>query len=110
MTEPIVELTNADTARYRLHTESGTRYLIDLDAHTLVRCPEYLRPDSSHLRRDGIVLELLSIERCRVGERAVFMLRGVNSDPEIATQRATTPVVSIERLGDDTRQPLRRTS
>lgn len=84
-------------------TESGSRYLIDLDLQRLCRKPRTETPvdvdvDSVDLRRDHEWIHILMIERLEVGERAEFVLEPLgNPRSTIFTRRSTTPVVSIQR-------------
>src|SRR4051794_25684023 len=111
------ETTLAGLARgvFRVWTESSV-YLVSLndDGHTLTRTPGEglgaapqvpgeLAPPSD-LRVDGDALELVSIERCVVGERAIFMVAmpaGVPVAPGYlgVTERTTTIVRGIESIG-----------
>ena len=57
---------------------------------------DFLDAGFSRLRRDGEELELLMLESCEVGVRAVFWIQ-VRND-HIPTFRMTSPVVGIEAL------------
>ena len=108
------ELTDSERGRFLVRTESS-RYLLELtdDGHRLHRMPgegvgpvEYLPPPgpASILRHDGNKLVLLHIGQCRLGRPAEFVLRMPDGEPSVpdgylATQRITTIVREIERIG-----------
>ncbi len=83
--------------RYRVATASGTQYEVDLDRHTLARRPDCASAEPNYFRRDLELVKLLSVETCRIGECALFLidlqLRGV-----AFTARRSTEVWSIELL------------
>ncbi|BDZ44517.1 hypothetical protein GCM10025866_04260 [Naasia aerilata] len=66
---------DSTTGRYRLTTESGSQYIVDLDQNSLVRMrgaapPSALDDDpspSEPLRRDGRPVALVSIREATVG-------------------------------------------
>lgn len=72
-------------------TESGTRYLLDLDAETVQRVP----PPGGHLRGDGEPLRLVEWDEITVGlPMRVTVQHGRDEE---TTLRETTPVVSLAR-------------
>jgi len=84
----------------RVRTDSGALYLVNLDMMELCRSVD--AASGAHddpvadLRKDDSVLTLLSVERCRNGRSAVFVLTGVADDPNTVTFRQTTPVTTVE--------------
>ena len=111
----ISALTVLDRGVFRVWTESSA-YLVSLtdDGHTLTRTPGRglgaaphipgdLAPPSD-LRVDGQALQLVAIERCAVGESAIFIVAmppGVPVAPGDlgATERTTTIVRGIRGIG-----------
>lgn len=93
----ITHLTNESTGRYRLTTESGSQYLLDLDGRTLSREQSQSNAESVTMRRDSEEVALVNVARLEVGFSAVlFIDLGV---PDVAvTRRTTTPLFSIDRL------------
>lgn len=94
------ELQNSDAGRYLV---TGSQSLLDLDDRTLTRTMaattpiiEYLDAGFTQLRRDREAIELLLLERCRVGASALIWLQ-VRAD-HVATLRTTSPVLRIEDL------------
>ena len=82
--------------RWRIRTEHSS-YVLDLDARTITRDPQHA--DASELSNDGATIPLVALVRCEIG-------RGMNAiiqhpDRDCQTTRATTPVVKIERMGED---------
>lgn len=111
---PLTALTDADLGLFRVWTESSL-YVLTLTqhGHTIARTPgeglgaapgipgELAPP--SNMRVDGDFLKLVTIERCVVGQSAIFMVAmppGVPVAPGYlgVTQRTTTIVRGIERL------------
>ncbi|MCO4263727.1 hypothetical protein NG697_12475 [Pseudarthrobacter sp. MDT3-26] len=97
------ELRNDDTGRYLVVTATGSHYVLDLTSRTLQRqmaatppVTDYREAGVSQLRRDGETVELLMIERCMVGEPAIYFLQ-IRQD-HVPTERMTSPVVRIEEL------------
>lgn len=100
-------------------TESGSRYLLDLDAMTALRLAreeplldQLLEPEqrvvSVPMRKDAETLPLLGFvdDAIAVGQPAYLAIGGVTSRlGYLSTLRATTPVVEICRMatsgGDD---------
>jgi hypothetical protein len=97
------ELRNDDAGRYLMVTATGSHYVLDLTARTVQRkmaatapLVDFLDAGFSKLRRDGETVELLMIERCKVGESAVYFLQ-IRQD-HVPTERTTSSVVRIEEL------------
>jgi len=110
---PIKALANDDRGTFRVYTESSSYLLTLTDAgHTLTRTPGAglgkepgvpgVLPPAADLRADYQPFELLRIERCEVGERAVFLVRMPPGVPVALgtefTDRVTTIVRGIEKL------------
>lgn len=92
------------TGTYVVRTKTSC-YLLDLDERKAVRCPGRKAIDEwdvAQLRKDGTDVTLVDWS-VKVGERMLLLLHGVADDPEVYTQRRTTPVVSIELPGNSTR-------
>jgi hypothetical protein len=96
-------ISNDDVGRFLVTTATGSQYVVDLDARTILRTMaataplvDFLDAAFSQLRRDGEPLELLMLESCKVGSpgRVWVQVR----DDHIPTFRATSPVVRIEPL------------
>jgi hypothetical protein len=98
-------LMDSTTGRYRVTTESGSQYIVDLDQNTLVRLrgaapPSALDDDpfpSEPLRHDGRPVTLVNIREATVGRSAEFLVD--LEEPDVAaTMRATTMITSIEQI------------
>jgi hypothetical protein len=98
-------LMDSTTGRYRVTTESGSQYIVDLDQNSLVRLrgaapPSALDDDpfpSEPLRRDGRPVTLVGIREATVGRSGEFLVD--LEEPEVAaTVRATTMITSIEQI------------
>lgn len=76
-------------------TESDSTYLLDLDLST---CTRYPSEAASRLRLDGDEAPVIELLRLTVGEPMEVFL--AIRDDGVPTYRRTTPVVSIERVGD----------
>ena len=85
------------SGRYLVHTQSGSRYDIDLDRETFTRLPAMDMAVDRSLRRDGEEATLLEIVDCTVGRSATLMI-DLSWGAVLFTRRCTTSVVSIERL------------
>jgi hypothetical protein len=87
-------------------TESGSRYLLDLDLESLTRVrgreqpPDPAAAFPAKLRdHDRGAVRLLRIVRLKVGEPAVFDIESLSDSPFVAyTRRTTTYVVEIRSL------------
>ena len=95
--QTVQQLKDNETGRWKVTTESGTVYLVNLDQRTLRR---QHASGGNDLRKDASVVRLIGVLDCRVGESAAFVLAGVSDDPDVVTTRQTTPVTSILRLPD----------
>ncbi|TFC38980.1 hypothetical protein [Cryobacterium sp. TMT2-14] len=85
------------TGRFRIQTQSGSIYLLDLDRHEMCRFPATDDPDRDHnLRRDGSPIRLLRIIECSIN-RSMHLLIDLAVPGVDATTRRTTPVTTIER-------------
>lgn len=96
--DPMDSLLDAVSGTFTVLTESGSRYLIDLDDNTLTRLP-FDDDELSVMRRDGEPVKLMAIRDLTVGrpgELVVFLGIG-----QFLTTRRTTTVVSIFRCWDD---------
>ena len=92
------QLTFDDKGTFRITTESGTIYLVEVDNGKMGKLSRVNDPDSElsiTMRKDASALQLVGIFRCVVGSSAIFMLYGVAEDPKTFTQRITTPVKEI---------------
>lgn len=104
--EPAADPTLEYSGRVEVLTESGSRYILDLDLELLTRVrgteqpidPEVSFP--SKLRdHDRGAVRLLRVVRLRVGERAVFDIQSLSDNPDVAyTRRTTTYVLEVRRL------------
>ena len=84
-------LTDKSAGRWFVTTASGSRYLLDLDAHTSQRVPSVA---SSDLRRDEQPVPLLRIITCEVGVLLELVI-DVRGDG-VVTYRRGTAVEEIE--------------
>lgn len=75
---------------WRVETQSGSVYQVDLDGRTLRRVN-----DEYALRRDGEVLRLHRVLACEVGEDGHFAIQVVD---DAVTFRLTTTILSITRI------------
>ena len=113
MTRTTLDLSDGGT--WLIATESGSEYLVDLEARTVVRLAsqESVAQQlderwhvSLPMRRDGETLPLLGIvdPPIEVGRRARLLLGAVRREavPDgrtyLHTERTTTPVTRIRRL------------
>ncbi len=96
---------DSTSGRYRLTTESGSQYVIDLDRNLVIRMrgaalPSAVDddpPPSDPLRGDGRPVALVRIREATVGRPGQFLLD--LHEPDVRTTvRATTPIVSIEPI------------
>ena len=86
------------TGQFRIRTQSGSTYLLDLDRHQMCRIPATNDPERDHnLRRDGSTVRLLGIAECTVG-RPMHLLIDLAIAGVEATIRRSTPVTAIERV------------
>jgi hypothetical protein len=101
----VEELTDDDTGRWQITTDSGSTYLLDLDQRLVTRTPAptlvghqpghdnyYL---VTHLEGDHEPQPLYQLVRCTVGE-GMYLLR--NQGPAWVTVCGTTPVCEIRPL------------
>lgn len=104
----VYEVTDHDTATYRMTSAAGTAYLLDLrpPSRTLTRLPfehdqhpGFALDPARGLRRDGEPLRLVFLDTLRVGESARFWL-DVREDG-VLTWRETTPITSITELKNE---------
>ncbi|MBK4119555.1 hypothetical protein [Kocuria rhizophila] len=102
------QLALEDGGSWLVVTSSGTKYLfrLDGDVPTVVRLvANEANPRADErtvMRRDGEVLPLLGLIEppIQVGRPAYLVVGDVNDNAGyVSTTRATTPVVSIHRLG-----------
>lgn len=118
MTEP--DQIDTSYGKVAVTTESGTRYMFDIDVHAVTRIPEAVRVDewleagnikpetellppgelqrTPALRRDGETIRLVGLGPIVIGERCVMLLDLLEAEPAVITTRETSPVVSIERV------------
>lgn len=97
------------TGRWLMTTESGSKYLLDLDAQTARRVQDYSNTTPSHervwsqpLRRDDETLPLLELGPVTIGQGAVLSLGQVdNYDGYVSTTRLTTAVINVEQIGGE---------
>jgi hypothetical protein len=85
-----------ETGLWRVTTETGSIYLIDLDNMTVLRVPDRDVEDHSDLRRDGDTLALLEIGEPAVGHCMVMVLEPLGAGD--ATVRRTSLVTEIKEL------------
>ncbi|TFC93559.1 hypothetical protein [Cryobacterium sp. TMT3-29-2] len=89
------------TGQFRIRTQSGSTYWLDLDRHEMSRTPAADDPDQVHtLRRDGSTVRLLRIVECSVGRSMQLLIDLAVPDVD-ATTRRSTPVTAIERITPD---------
>ncbi|WP_159601505.1 hypothetical protein [Agromyces humi] len=81
-------LTDTDTGLALITTETGSKYLIDLDARTVRRNPSSLIDGLAGDKKD---LPLLAITNCTIGEPLQLSI----GPADRAITRRTTRVVSI---------------
>jgi len=96
-TDPISKISNEDEGRYTVTTQTGSRYIIDMNDRTLSRH----RGDESDwhgdLTRTGIEHGIINLANCAVGEGMVVIIdEALPGIKEEIGARFTTTVVSIE--------------
>lgn len=98
-TPEIVTASIDDTAggTWLVTTETGSRYELDLEHHTLRR-----DPGGGQLRRDGQPVTLHQILECRVGASAGFL---ICVEPGVVTLRLSSHVTHIEAIALFTNTP-----
>ena len=107
--EPVSDPDAPRTGRWEVLTESGSRYVLDLDLELLTRIRGTEQPDDpdvlfpvklrDHSRSAVRLLRILKLE---VGSRAVFDIESLSDDPDVAfTRRRTTFVREIRPLPDN---------
>jgi hypothetical protein len=98
-------LMDSTSGRYRVSTESGSQYIVDLDRNTMVRLQGTAPPSDSDedpppseaMRRDGVPVTLVGIREATVGRPGHFLLD--LDEPDVrATVRATTTITSIQLI------------
>ncbi len=99
---------DSTSGRYRVTTESGSQYVVDLDRNRLTRIRGVAPPSAvdddpapaDPKRRDGEPVTLVRIRDATVGRPGQFLLD--LEEPEVrSTVRTTTPITSIEPLGPE---------
>ncbi|QNE35877.1 hypothetical protein [Leifsonia shinshuensis] len=102
--EPSADPTFPTTGRYEVLTESGSRYVLDLDFELLTRIRGTEQPDDpevafpARLRDEGRTVRLLRVVRLEVGAPAVIDIESLGGPAVAFTRRMTTQVVSIRAL------------
>ena len=97
------------SGRVEVTTESGSLWLLDLEAEFVCRIRGTEQPDdpavrlASHLRRDGDQIRLLRIVALEVGRPAIFDVAGLRPEATF-TRRTTTYVTRIRQLDVSERQ------
>lgn len=86
---------------WQVTTESGTTYLLDLDARELVRTPRI-----SGLRCDGEAVSLHQVMECTVAQGAMFLIQV--RDDDIPAIQITTTIVQIRRRRHDCAEAIPR--
>ena len=103
-TTDLTSVTDTDTGRYKVTTESST-YILDLDQRTLTRSPgdgAGTHPEATSakyvaaLRRDAETLTLHELITLRVDASMIANIQV--RDDDVTTLRRTTIVRHIERL------------
>jgi hypothetical protein len=106
--QPASDSDLAYSGQIEVVTESGSRYLLDLDLELLKRIrgteqpadPEVAFPSKLRDHARGAV-RLLRVIHLKVGERAVFDIESLSENPLVGyTRRTTTCVVAIHQIGD----------
>ncbi|TFC16541.1 hypothetical protein [Cryobacterium glucosi] len=90
-------LTDDATGQFVVATESGSRYVLDLDRRVLRRAPGPVFQELRRLRRDGESIDLIEIVECRIGHRMVLRI-DLNAPGVLVTTRISTAVVRIDPL------------
>lgn len=93
----VASIDDGATGRWQITTETGSTYVVDLDARVITRVPE-LRA----LRRDYEPLLLHRVLAARVGDTACFLVQ-VRDDVPIL--RLTSTIVQITELQPRLAQP-----
>lgn len=104
--EPAADPTLEYSGRIEVLTESGSRYILDLDLELLTRVRGTVQPADpevgfpSKLRdHDRGAVRLLRVVHLHVGERAVLDIQSLSENPDVAyTRRTTTDVLEIRQL------------
>jgi len=114
--EPVADPGAPPAGRWEVLTESGSRYVLDLDLELLTRVrgteqpddPAVLFPAKLRDHSRGAV-RLLRVIKLEVGSRAVFDIESLSDDPDVAfTRRWTTFVREIRHLPDGGLPPIDR--
>ncbi|MFF1876587.1 hypothetical protein [Leifsonia sp. NPDC058230] len=106
--EPMADPILPTTGSYEVLTESGSRYLLQLDLELLTRVrgteqpadPEVAYP--SRLRRDGDTIRLLRLIQLSIGKPMIVDVEALGDPATVAfTRRTTTIVTEIRTDGAD---------
>jgi len=85
----------SSAGRFRVETASGAIYLLDLDAHTMIR----MKADSGDPDVGASETSLIEVVDCRIG-RPLRLLVSLPLPGIVQTKWRATPVVSIEEITD----------
>jgi hypothetical protein len=97
------KLEDTDSGEYKIVTESGAEYEIDMDSRELVRVQAHAGTtpvdgiESVSMRRDQERVKLVRVVTAEIGVRGLFAL-DLDLPTVALTMRETTSIVSIERL------------
>lgn len=91
-------LPEPDAGQWVITTESS-RYVLDLERGTAIRFPE--DDSASELRRDSYPF-IIADMTADIGEPMTLLANALNTDADVWTIRATTPVTSIVSITTDT--------
>lgn len=87
----IASIDDDATGRWRITTETGSTYVVDLDERVITRVPELCA-----LRRDNEPLLLHRVVEARVGDIGCFLVQ-VRPD-DVPTLRITSHIVDVKAL------------
>lgn len=99
----IRSLDGVTSGGYRVTTDSGSVYSLDLDRMIFTRLPAMDMGADRSLRRDGEQVDLLMLVQCRIGQPAVLIIN-LHWPNVPSTLRRTTPVIAIENVSQCRRQ------